>query len=87
MTSSTYDVVAVGNAIIDVLQSAPDAFLAEENIAKGGMTLIDEARADHLTARFADAPPAGILLKLYTRRQLQAVIARQGLGDPADRRR
>lgn len=55
MTSSTYDVVAVGNAIIDVLQSAPDAFLAEENIAKGGMTLIDEARADHLTARFADA--------------------------------
>jgi len=54
MTSSTYDVVAVGNAIIDILKSAPDSFLAEEGIAKGGMTLIDEARADHLTARLAD---------------------------------
>lgn len=55
MTSSTYDVVAVGNAIIDVLQAAPDAFLAEEGIAKGGMTLIDEERAEHLTARLTDA--------------------------------
>jgi sugar/nucleoside kinase (ribokinase family) len=54
MTSSTYDVVAVGNAIIDILKSAADSFLVEENIAKGGMTLIDEARADHLTARLAD---------------------------------
>lgn len=55
MSSSTYDVVAVGNAIIDVLKAVPDSFLAEENIAKGGMTLIDEARADHLTARLSDA--------------------------------
>lgn len=54
MTSSTYDVVAVGNAIIDILKSAADSFLIEENIAKGAMTLIDEARADHLTARLAD---------------------------------
>jgi sugar/nucleoside kinase (ribokinase family) len=51
----TYDVVAVGNAIIDVLKSVPDTFLAEENIAKAAMTLIDEARADHLTARMAGA--------------------------------
>lgn len=55
MTSSLHDVVAVGNAIIDILKPASDAFLAEENIAKGGMTLIDEARADHLTARMTDA--------------------------------
>jgi sugar/nucleoside kinase (ribokinase family) len=54
MTKSTYDVVAVGNAIIDILKSVPDSFLAEENIAKGGMTLIDEARADHLTARLSE---------------------------------
>lgn len=54
MTNSAYDVVAVGNAIIDILKSAPDSFLIEENIAKGAMTLIDEARADHLTARLAD---------------------------------
>ncbi|WP_395647223.1 adenosine kinase [Terricaulis sp.] len=53
--ASAYDVVAVGNAIIDILQAVPDALLAEENIAKGAMTLIDEARADHLTARFEAA--------------------------------
>lgn len=55
MTSSTYDVVAVGNAIIDLLQAVPDSFLAEENIERGSMTLIDEARADHLTKRLPDA--------------------------------
>jgi sugar/nucleoside kinase (ribokinase family) len=55
MSSARYDVVAVGNAIIDILKPVSDAFLAEENIAKGAMTLIDEARADHLTARMADA--------------------------------
>lgn len=53
--ASGYDVVAVGNAIIDILQAVPDALLAEENIAKGAMTLIDEPRADHLTARFKEA--------------------------------
>lgn len=55
MTQSRYDVVAVGNAIIDILAAVPDAFLVEEGIAKGGMTLIDEERADHLTARMANA--------------------------------
>jgi sugar/nucleoside kinase (ribokinase family) len=58
MISSTYDVVAVGNAIIDLIQSVPESFLAEENIAKDAMTLIDEARADHLTARLAGATVA-----------------------------
>lgn len=55
MTSKTYDVVGVGNAIIDVLQAVPESFLAEENITRGAMTLIDEARADHLTARLKGA--------------------------------
>src|SRR6185503_21049393 len=54
----TYDVVAVGNAIIDILQPVPDSFLAQEEISKGAMTLIDEARADHLTAQFRDATVA-----------------------------
>jgi sugar/nucleoside kinase (ribokinase family) len=54
----TYDVVAVGNAIIDILQPVSDAFLAEEQITKGAMTLIDEARADHLTQRFGEATVA-----------------------------
>ena len=58
MTSTTYDVVAIGNAIIDLIQTVPDSFLAEENIAKDAMTLIDEARADHLTARLSSATVA-----------------------------
>jgi sugar/nucleoside kinase (ribokinase family) len=58
MATSTYDVVAVGNAIIDLIQAVPDSFLAEENIAKDAMTLIDEARADHLTARLSSATVA-----------------------------
>lgn len=58
MSSSTYDVVAVGNAIIDVIAQVSDDFLAEENIAKDAMSLIDEARADHLTARFTNATVA-----------------------------
>jgi len=55
MSQASYDVVAVGNAIIDILKAVPDAFLAEENIARGGMTLIDDARAEHLTSRMSDA--------------------------------
>lgn len=56
MTSARHDVVAVGNAIVDILKSVPDAFLTEECIARGAMTLIEEPRADHLTAAFgADA--------------------------------
>ncbi|MFZ2030234.1 MAG: adenosine kinase [Vitreimonas sp.] len=54
----TYDVVAVGNAIIDILQPVPDAFLAQEAISKGAMTLIDEERADHLTSVFSSATVA-----------------------------
>jgi hypothetical protein len=33
MATSTYDVVAVGNAIIDLIQPVPYSFLAEENTA------------------------------------------------------
>lgn len=43
-----YDVCAVGNAIVDVIADADDAFLASYGIAKGSMTLIDEQRADFL---------------------------------------
>ena len=40
-----YDVAAMGNALLDVLAPADDAFLLRHNIAKGVMTLIDEFRA------------------------------------------
>ncbi|MES1157253.1 MAG: adenosine kinase [Alphaproteobacteria bacterium] len=55
MASFSYDVVAVGNAIIDIIQAVPEDFLANENIARSSMTLIDEARADYLTNLFDEA--------------------------------
>ncbi|UGV24270.1 adenosine kinase [Rhodopseudomonas boonkerdii] len=45
MTSAKYDVLAIGNAIFDVLVQTDDAFLATHQMNKGGMALIDEARA------------------------------------------
>lgn len=45
MYPPSLDVVGVGNAIVDVLAQADDAFLAAHSIPKGGMILIDEARA------------------------------------------
>ncbi len=45
MTAQTLDVVCIGNALVDVLAKADDAFLATHGIPKGSMTLIDEPRA------------------------------------------
>lgn len=50
MTETRYDVIGVGNAIVDVIARADDAFLSEHGIEKGAMTLIDEARATALYA-------------------------------------
>jgi sugar/nucleoside kinase (ribokinase family) len=43
-----YDVVAIGNAIVDVLSFADDAFIKDNGVDKGTMMLIDEARAKSL---------------------------------------
>ncbi|HCK33095.1 MAG TPA: adenosine kinase, partial [Rhodospirillaceae bacterium] len=43
-----YGVVAVGNAIVDVLSHTDDAFLEAEGIAKGAMNLIEQERARDL---------------------------------------
>src|SRR5215469_7291735 len=45
-----YDVLGIGNAIVDVISHADDAFLAKHGLAKGSMTLIDETRAETLYA-------------------------------------
>ncbi len=50
MTAAQYDVVGIGNAIVDVIARADDAFLAAKKLAKGAMTLIDEKQADALYA-------------------------------------
>ncbi len=45
MPQTALDVIGVGNAIVDVLAKADDNFLKAHDIPKGGMILIDEARA------------------------------------------
>ena len=50
---ASFDVAAVGNAIVDVLSPATEAFLADEGLAKGAMMLIDAGRAASLYGRMA----------------------------------
>lgn len=45
MADIRYDVVGIGNAIVDVIAHTDDAFLARHGLAKGAMTLIDAAAA------------------------------------------
>ncbi len=48
MNDKRFDVTAIGNAIVDVLAQADDALLAEHNLAKGAMSLIDATDAERL---------------------------------------
>ena len=48
MSDWRYDVLGLGNAIVDVIARAEDDFLIREKLHKGSMTLIDEARAHGL---------------------------------------
>ena len=48
MTAPRLDVLCIGNAIVDVIADADDAFLADQSLTKGSMRLIDEAEAVRL---------------------------------------
>ena len=49
MTDTTYDVVGLGNAIVDIIDAVSEEFLTTWDIRKDGMTLIEEDRARDLT--------------------------------------
>ncbi len=49
MSQTRFDVVGLGNAIVDVIAPVEDGFLEQWDIRKNGMTLIDEERANALT--------------------------------------
>lgn len=49
-----YDVVGIGNAIVDVLAKVGEGFLKERNLPKGGMTLVDAVTAGKI---YADLVP------------------------------
>ncbi|NNM73681.1 adenosine kinase [Enterovirga aerilata] len=55
MTANGLDILALGNAIVDVLAQTDERFLVEHGLAKGSMQLIDEARAEALYAAMGPA--------------------------------
>lgn len=55
MSDKPFQVVGVGNALVDVLAQVEDAFLAENGVEKGIMTLIDTARAVELYGHMGPA--------------------------------
>ena len=69
MTDRRLDVLAIGNAIVDVIADADDAMLVREGMTKGGMRLIDEAEATRLYAAMGPAREAsgGSVRYLVTR--------------------
>jgi sugar/nucleoside kinase (ribokinase family) len=46
MSTTRYDVIGIGNAIVDVLSHSDDDFLKRQKMPKGSMSLIDENRAE-----------------------------------------
>ena len=52
---SQYDVLCIGNAIVDIIAQCDDAFLLENGIIKGAMNLIDTGRAELLYSRMGPA--------------------------------
>jgi sugar/nucleoside kinase (ribokinase family) len=54
-TAPRFDVVAIGNAIVDVMAPASDLDIVRLGLAKGGMTLIDAPRAHELYAAMGPA--------------------------------
>jgi sugar/nucleoside kinase (ribokinase family) len=55
MSDIRYNVLAIGNAIVDVIAETNDAFLSQEKLTKGGMQLIDAERAQTLYGAMGSA--------------------------------
>jgi sugar/nucleoside kinase (ribokinase family) len=55
VAETRFDVLCIGNAIVDVLARVEDSFLAKHGLTKGMMRLIDEQTADQL---YGDMGPA-----------------------------
>ncbi len=53
--TKTYDVVAIGNAIVDVLSFCDEAFIANQEMRKGTMQLINAERAESLYGAMGQA--------------------------------
>lgn len=54
MTTTRYDVVAIGNAIVDIIGRCDEQFLVSHGATKGAMTLVD---ADRIVSLYASMGP------------------------------
>ncbi|VVB42119.1 Adenosine kinase [Beijerinckiaceae bacterium RH AL1] len=54
MPSTRTDILALGNAIVDVIAQTPADFIATHKLTKGAMTLIEEGPAEALYAAMGD---------------------------------
>ena len=54
MENSEFDVVSIGNAIVDVLVQTDDTFLQENGLEKGTMTIIDSETAEFLYSKMGN---------------------------------
>ncbi|MDE8651720.1 adenosine kinase [Novosphingobium album (ex Liu et al. 2023)] len=55
MSQPSYDVIAIGNAIVDVMAASTDALIDDLGMTRGGMTLVDTERAHALYAAMGPA--------------------------------
>jgi len=55
MQTQEFDVLTIGNAIVDVIAQVDEAFVSREKLVKGSMNLIDEPRAEELYAHMGPA--------------------------------
>lgn len=55
MSSPAYDIVAIGDAIVDVIATCDDEFLTTHKLPKGSMQLLDVVQADALYAAMGQA--------------------------------
>ena len=55
MASSSLDIVAIGDAIVDVIATTDDAFIARHKLPRGGMQLLGAQEADELYAAMGPA--------------------------------
>ena len=69
---TTYEVVGIGNAVVDVISHADDSFLDHMGIEKGIMQLIERERGEVLYAAMED--------RLQTPRRVRRQYGRRGRG-------
>ena len=55
MTIARFDVLGIGNAIVDVLTRVEEDFLVQEDVAKGSMRLVDTDQAEDLYNKIGPA--------------------------------